>query len=100
MLNKPVILCVDDEQTVLDSLKIELKRTFCDQYLIETAESSEEALELVKQLIDDNYELPVVISDYIMPDMKGDELLTRIHAISPATAKVMLTGQALSLIHI
>ncbi len=94
MRNKPVILCVDDEQTVLDSLKIELKRTFCDQYLIETAESSEEALELVKQLIDDNYELPVVISDYIMPDMKGDELLTRIHAISPATAKVMLTGQA------
>ncbi|HIE01234.1 MAG TPA: response regulator [Thiotrichaceae bacterium] len=94
MLNKPVILCVDDEQTVLESLKIELKRTFGDQYLIETAESSEEALELVKQLIDDNYELPVVISDYIMPDMKGDELLTRIHAISPATAKVMLSGQA------
>lgn len=94
MLNKPVILCVDDEQTVLESLKIELKRTFGDQYLIETAESSKEALELVKQLIDDNYELPVVISDYIMPDMKGDELLTRIHAISPATAKVMLSGQA------
>ncbi|MEK8015399.1 MAG: response regulator [Candidatus Parabeggiatoa sp.] len=94
MLNKPVILCVDDEQTVLESLKIELKRTFGDQYLIETAESSKEALELVKQLIDDNYELPVVISDYIMHDMKGDELLTRIHAISPATAKVMLTGQA------
>jgi DNA-binding response OmpR family regulator len=94
MLKKPVILCVDDEQTVLDSLKIELKRTFSDQYLIETAESSEEALELVKQLIEDQYELPVVISDYIMPDMKGDELLTQIHTISPATAKVMLTGQA------
>ncbi len=94
MVNKSVILCVDDEQTILDSLKIELKQAFSDQYIIETAECSEEALELVEQLLEENYEVPVVISDYILPDIKGDELLKLIHAISPATAKVMLTGQA------
>jgi len=94
MVNKSVILCVDDEQTILESLKIELKQAFSDQYLIETAECSEEALELVEQLLEENYEVPVVISDYILPDIKGDELLKLIHAISPATVKVMLTGQA------
>jgi len=93
-MKKPVILCVDDEYIILDALKIELERAFSNQYLIETAESSEEALELVEELLEENYELPVVISDYIMPNMKGDELLKSIHHISPATLKVMLTGQA------
>jgi len=74
-MNQPVILCVDDEQTILESLKIELKQAFGDQCLIETAECGEEALELVEQLREDNCELPLVISDYIMPDIKGDETL-------------------------
>jgi DNA-binding NtrC family response regulator len=69
MVNKSVILCVDDEQTILDNLKIELKQAFGDQYLIETAECSEEALELVEQLLKENYEVPVVISDYILPEL-------------------------------
>jgi DNA-binding response OmpR family regulator/class 3 adenylate cyclase len=93
-MNQVVIVCIDDEQTILDSLKIELKQAFSDQYLVETAEGGEEALELMEELLEDHYEVPLVISDYIMPDIKGDELLKRIHLISPATLKVMLTGQA------
>ena len=93
-MTQPVIICVDDERTILDSLKIELKQAFSDQYLIETAEDGEEALELVEELLDEQYEIPLVISDYIMPNMKGDVLLKRIHALSFGTRKVMLTGQA------
>lgn len=89
-----VILCVDDEPTILDSLKIELKTAFGNQYLIETAEGAEEAIELVEELLQDRYELPLIISDYIMPNIKGDELLKRIHAMSPTTLKILLTGQA------
>ena len=29
-----------------------------------------------------------------MPSMNGDELLVRLHAISPKTVKIMLTGQS------
>jgi signal transduction histidine kinase len=65
-----------------------------DEYLIETAAGSEEALELLEELLDEQYEVPVVISDYLMPYIKGDELLKRIHALSPKTLKIMLTGQA------
>ena len=94
-MNKPVIICVDDEPTILESLKIELKKALGEEYTIETAEGGADALELVTELIDEEEcEVPLVISDYFMPDIKGDELLKQIHSISPKTIKILLTGQA------
>jgi adenylate cyclase len=93
-MTKPAIVCVDDETSVLKSLKEELKNIFGNDYKIEIAEGGEEALELVAELLDDQCEIPLIISDYIMPDIKGDELLRRVHQLSPKTLKVMLTGQA------
>jgi len=93
-MNKPVVVCIDDEPTVLDSLTIELNTYIGEQCLIETAESGEEALELLTELLAEEYEVALVMSDYIMPEMKGDEVLKRIHEISPNTLKIMLTGQA------
>lgn len=93
-MTKQVIICVDDEKTVLKSLKTELKDALGNTYRIEIAEGGEDALELVAELMEDGYEIPLIISDYVMPDMKGDELLRRVHQLSPKTLKVMLTGQA------
>ncbi|NER37622.1 MAG: response regulator [Oscillatoria sp. SIO1A7] len=93
-MNSTIIICVDDEQTILESLKIELEGALGDDYIIEMAQGGEEALEVLSYSIEDDYEVALVIADYIMPDMKGDELLKRIHAISPKTLKIMLTGQA------
>src|SRR5919199_267664 len=93
-MSNPVVICVDDELTILDILEIQLRKSLGTEYLIETAVGGEEALELVEELLADRYEVALVITDYIMPDMRGDELLGRIHAISPKTIKIMLTGQA------
>lgn len=93
-MNKPVIICIDDEVTVLDSIAIEINKYIGDLCLIETAEGGEEALELLTELLAEEYEVALVISDYIMPEMKGDEVLKQIHEISPNTIKIMLTGQA------
>ncbi|MEM7031517.1 MAG: adenylate/guanylate cyclase domain-containing protein [Chloroflexota bacterium] len=93
-VENPVILCVDDEKPVLDSLKEQLRSTLNGHYVIETAESGADALEIIEELCDDNLELGVIISDYIMPGMKGDELLSTVHEMSPTTLKIMLTGQA------
>jgi adenylate cyclase len=93
-MNQQVIICVDDENTILRSLKAELQQTVGKNYLVEIAEGGEEALELIEELLSDGYELPLIISDYIMPQMKGDELLKQVHIISPTTIKIMLTGQA------
>lgn len=93
-MTKQVIICVDDEKTILKSLKAELKETLGNTYQIEIAEGGQDALELIAELLEDGYEIPLIISDYVMPDMKGDELLRLVHDISPKTLKVMLTGQA------
>jgi signal transduction histidine kinase/FixJ family two-component response regulator len=93
-MSKPVIICVDDEPTVLESLKIELKRVLGDSCLVETADGGEEALELIDELQEEEYEVALVVVDYIMPDIKGDELLREIHARSPHTLNIMISGQA------
>jgi len=93
-MKKSVILCIDDEKIVLTSLKAQLKINFGREYNIETVENGIEALIIVNKLIRDGISLPVVIVDQIMPNMKGDEVLSKIHKISPYTNKIMLTGQA------
>ena len=92
--NKSVIICVDDETNVLRSLRAELQEAMGNDYLIEIAEGGEEALELVEELLENAYEIPLMISDYVMPGIKGDELLKQVHILSPKTIKIMLTGQA------
>lgn len=94
MSQLPVILCVDDEVVVLDSLKIQLKQEFGDSYLYEVAESADEALEIIEELHEDQVNILVIVSDWLMPGMKGDEFLIRVHEKFPHILKVMLTGQA------
>jgi response regulator RpfG family c-di-GMP phosphodiesterase len=89
-----VILCVDDEQMVLKSLESQLIHEFGAQYHIELAEGGEEALELLDELNADDYKALVIISDWLMPEMKGDEFLIRAHRKFPMVLKLMLTGQA------
>lgn len=94
-MSKPVIICVDDEPLVLETLKIELKRVLGENCLIETAEGGEEALELFDELQNSKeYEVALVLADYIMPGLNGDQLLKQIHDRSPRTLNVMISGQA------
>ncbi len=92
---KPVILCVDDEVVVLNSLKIQLKKEFGDAYLYEVAENADEALEIIEEIQkEDESDILVIVSDWLMPGIKGDEFLIRVHHKYPKIVKVMLTGQA------
>ncbi|MBE9186641.1 response regulator [Microcoleus sp. LEGE 07076] len=93
-MSKPVILCVDDERMVLDSLRTQLAAAFGDAYSYEGAEDAEEALDVIGELYDEEISVVVIISDWLMPGIKGDELLIRIHEKYPHVVKIMLTGQA------
>ncbi|MDM8530460.1 ATP-binding protein [Anaerolineales bacterium HSG25] len=93
-MEKAVIVCVDDESVVLVSLRDQLRNHLGQTYGIEIAESGEEAIELFSELLEDEIEVPLVISDQIMPGLKGDELLIQLHQYHPKTLKILLTGQA------
>jgi two-component system, sensor histidine kinase and response regulator len=93
-MKPPIVLCVDDENTVLESLRIELRRSLAGKCLIETAESGDETLQLIADLQQDDYTIAVVIADYIMPGMRGDELLRQIRQRLPHSVNIMLSGQA------
>jgi DNA-binding NtrC family response regulator len=80
------ILLVDDESGILQSLRIILA---ADGYIVQTAWSSKEALGIIKN---DRFDL--VVTDFNMPGIKGDELALLIKEQWPGTPVVMLSGSA------
>lgn len=88
------ILCVDDERVILDSLKRQLRRRFGNDYVYEMAESADDAWDIMQELVDDDVNVVVVVSDWLMPGMKGDEFLIKVHEKYPDIIKILLTGQA------
>jgi len=91
-MDTPVVLCVDDEPIILQSLRIELRNALSGQCTIETAESGEEALDIFTEIRQDGRRLAILISDQNMPGMKGHEVLSRVKALSPETFTILLTG--------
>jgi class 3 adenylate cyclase len=88
------IICVDDEKIILDSLQSHLNRNFGMDHHVEISESGSEALELVDELLKSGNEILVVITDQLMPGMKGHELLKNIYASSPSSYNILLTGHS------
>ncbi|MEA5578469.1 response regulator [Anabaena sp. UHCC 0451] len=82
--NKLKILVVDDEPDNLDLLY----RTFRRDFNVLKAESGVNALELLAQ----EGEVAVIISDQRMPEMKGTEFLSRTLPQFPDTVRIILTG--------
>lgn len=93
-MNKRAILCVDDEVIVLDALKEQIQNSIDEDFMIEIAESGQEAMEVFDELLEDGYDVPVVIADYIMPEMTGDAVLEYVFSKNPDTRTILLTGQA------
>lgn len=83
---RPRILCVDDEQNVLDGLT----RTLRSHFVVETVTAGAQALEKIRT----GEPFAVVVSDQRMPQMDGVRLLAHIRTVAPFTVRVLLTGQA------
>ena len=88
------ILCVDDEALLLFSLKQELLRKFGGRFCYETALNPQEGLEIIAQALGDGARIDMVITDWIMPGMRGDAFLQRVAQILPTVPAVVLSGQA------
>ncbi|MGB3404632.1 MAG: adenylate/guanylate cyclase domain-containing protein [Microcoleaceae cyanobacterium] len=91
-MNSLAILCVDDEVMVLDVLSRQLSHCLQEQVKIVTAETAEEAEDVIPKLQKEGYEIAVLIVDYHLPGMSGRELLLNLNSQLPQTLKILLTG--------
>jgi CheY-like chemotaxis protein len=80
------ILVVDDEPFVCEAVKMMLA---FDGHNVTTANSGKEALTRL-----DSEKFDVIITDFAMPAMKGDELAVAIKARVPNQPVVMITAYA------
>jgi CheY-like chemotaxis protein len=80
------ILVVDDEPFVCDAVRMMLA---FDGHDVKTATNGKEALEIL-----DKQSFDLIITDYAMPSMKGDELAAAIKQRSPEQPVVMITAYA------
>jgi DNA-binding NtrC family response regulator len=83
--HRPRLLFVDDEQRVLNSMRIMFRRQF-DLFL---ASHGAEALDIVR-----DKDIDVIVADHRMPKMTGVEVLSKVRALSPRTVRILLTGYA------
>lgn len=80
------ILFVDDEQLILKALRRSLQR---EGYELFFSSNPVEAIALAgEQKVD------IVVSDYMMPEMNGVDVLARIRDLHPHVTRIMMTGQA------
>jgi DNA-binding NtrC family response regulator len=93
-MKEMAILCVDDEQIVLWTLRNQLEKYFGDRYQCEIAESVEEAWDVIEELQEQETEVVIIISDWLMPDVRGDRFLIDLHQRFPNIVTILLSGQA------
>lgn len=94
-MNKYLILCVDDEREVLDSVIQDLD-CFEEHFILEPAESVKEAKEIIQESQQDGVKLALILCDHIMPEQTGIQFLIELNEDpqTKATRKLLLTGQA------
>ena len=84
--HKPKVLLVDDEESILNSLRRLLRGQPYDVLL---ATGGAQALEIMAQ-----QPIDLVMSDARMPNMDGATFLAHVHQLYPHTTRIMLTGYA------
>jgi len=81
-----IVLCIDDNQDLLDCEKAFLESF---GYTVLTAPSGGKGLELASI-----HSVDVVVVDYFMPDMNGQDVAIEMRRLQPQTRIIMLSGAA------
>src|SRR5690348_5735149 len=84
--DRPSILVIDDEEGILESLRILLKNSGFD---VETAQGGKAGLAAIKGSTPD-----IVLTDLRMPQVSGIEILKAAKEQDPDTPAILMTAQA------
>jgi CheY-like chemotaxis protein len=88
------ILCVDNERIILLSLRDQINKFFGDRYRYEFAESVEEAWEVIEELSKEKVKILLIISDWFIRGIEGNDFLIKVRQYFPDIVTVLLSGQA------
>jgi thioredoxin reductase (NADPH) len=91
---KPIILTIDDEDSVRNAIERDLARKYRKDFRIIKASSGAEGLETVLRLKQRNDAIALFLVDQRMPEMSGTEFLAEALKMYPEARKVLLTGYA------
>lgn len=93
-MGKPVILSIDDEPQVLNTINRDLRQNYGKDYRVLKAGSGKEALNTLTELKKRNEPVALFVADQRMPEMSGTEFLTEARELYPEARKVLLTAYA------
>src|SRR3954454_16918251 len=91
---RPILLTVDDDPQVVRAIERDLIQQYGKRFSVLKAESSEKALELIKQLKLRNETLALLLVDQRMPHISGVDFLEQAINIFPEAKRVLLTAYA------
>jgi len=86
MNDLPLIVIIDDEKDVLDSLY----RVFRNDFRVMAFQDTQKAIKFIK---DYQKEIPIVISDFKMGDISGLDFLSLVKQKAPRSVRIILSGQ-------
>ncbi len=91
---KPVILTVDDDPEVLQTVARDLRSGYGEHFRVLRANSGASALEIVRQLKLRNDPVALFLADQWMPQMTGVEFLKQAMSVYPEAKRLLLTASA------
>ncbi|MDH5719922.1 MAG: response regulator [Spirochaetia bacterium] len=90
---KGYIVCVENEEKVLNALKNQLVENFNSTHEVKTASNGAEAINIIENLIEKKNIIEMIISDHRLPAMSGNELIMKVHKKLPDAIKILLAAQ-------
>lgn len=90
---RPVILCVDDDEQLLETIEFLLVRNF-PSYRVIACVGGQDALEQLADCRSREWDVHLVLSDQVMDEVSGLDLLAKVPDAYPDAVRIILTGQS------
>src|SRR4051795_10087817 len=91
---RPVLLTVDDDPSVSRAVARDLRRRYGEDYRIMRADSGEEALQAIRDVVLRGEQVAAILADYRMPRMNGVDFLEQAMDLVPQARRALVTAYA------
>ena len=91
---RPVLLTVDDDPSVSRAVARDLRRRYGADYRIMRADSGEEALQAIRDVVLRGDQVAAILADYRMPRMNGVDFLEQAMDLVPQARRALVTAYA------